>query len=557
MQYKNKRTVLIYILVFLLVSLTGMLMSDRPFFSNFSRIFYGAVIVVWAMTVLRRIIEPVLKRLLIMSAVLLLLLILFQALRYQFEQGSETVHHLMWYWYYFPICFIPVLALKIALRCGRSENEKISSLWSLFYIPAGILTILMLTNDRHHLAFSFADPLLTGYDVYTPQIVYYLIIIWVSGLITAAVTLVLVRFAGRVLRKDSWAYFCVLGCSLYFLITDYFDLSPVINGVQFLNQVEIFSIFIVCGWEACIQTCLLPSNTGYRYFFENSGMIARITDNKGRVIIASKGEESDWSRLKEDYHFLGRPVWGGMLSYAEDITAITRSTKELKEISARLLEENSIQEAENDLKKEAVRVAVMNRLYDDIAEFSSEKKEEIEKLLNETGDDEAFSCNLKKACILASYIKRRGNLYLLGEENAEYDFNDLFLSFKESLDYFSLGGIKTLLLAGSREPLKKSVVFSAYDCLQEVLEYLAGKTGSILVNLSSKSKLEVRLMFDLESDQEKQADEILSIAKMFCPDCGISIEGGSTVVLMLKFEKPSGNAEEETAGEGRWHYAAV
>ena len=56
MRYKNKRTVLIYMLVFLLVSLAGMLYSERQFFNNFSRIFYGGIIVVWAMTVLRRII---------------------------------------------------------------------------------------------------------------------------------------------------------------------------------------------------------------------------------------------------------------------------------------------------------------------------------------------------------------------------------------------------------------------------------------------------------------------------------------------------------------------
>ena len=62
-------------LVFLLVSLTGMLYSSYPFFNNFSRIFYGGIIVVWAMTVLRRIIEPQIKALLIENAILLLLLI--------------------------------------------------------------------------------------------------------------------------------------------------------------------------------------------------------------------------------------------------------------------------------------------------------------------------------------------------------------------------------------------------------------------------------------------------------------------------------------------------
>ena len=497
MRYKNKRTVLIYMLVFLLVSLTGMLYSSYPFFNNFSRIFYGGIIVVWAMTVLRRIIEPQIKALLIENAILLLLLILFQALRFQFETGYVTVHRFMWYCYYIPICYLPFVSLKLSLRCGRSENVKISSLWDLFMLPSMILSILILSNDKHQLAFRFSDPLESGYDLYTNGPVYYITICWIALMLIATIVIVIVRFASKPVRKDSWAYYVVLVVSAYFLLTDYFGVAPVVNGIQFLSPLETFSIFIVCGWEACIQTCLLPSNSGYRYFFVNSGLVARIIDNNGKVRLASKGADTDWGEVKENYHILERDVWGGKLSYAEDMSAIKKSNRELKEISDRLHEENSIQEAENSLQADRVHVAVMNKLYDDIAEFSAKKIEEIEGLLTVAEDDTGFKKNLEKACILASYIKRRGNLYLLGEEAKEYDFNDLFLSFKESLDYFSLDGTGTLLTKGNTEPLEKDTVLAAYDCLEGILEEISGKTGNLLVNLDSDIKgLKVRLMFD-------------------------------------------------------------
>lgn len=499
MRYKNKRTVLIYMLVFLLVSLAGMLYSERQFFNNFSRIFYGGIIVVWAMTVLRRIIEPQIKGLLIENAVLLLLLILFQALRFQFEKGNVTVHRFMWYCYYIPICFLPFVSLKLSLRCGRSENIKISPLWDLFMLPSMALSILILSNDKHHLAFRFPDIGGAGYNVYTNGPVYYIAIGWITLTLAATIVIVIVRFASKPVRKDSWVYYVVLAVSAYFLITDYFGAAPVVNGIQFLSPLETFAIFIVCGWEACIQTCLLPSNSGYRYFFINSGLIARITDSKGNVKLASKGADSDWGKVKENYRILERDVWGGKLSFAEDMSAIKRSNRELQEISERLHEENSIQEAENALQADRVHVAVMNKLYDDITDFSEKKIEEIEELLKTADDDRSFRKNLEKACILASYIKRRGNLYLLGEETKEYDFNDLFLSYKESLDYFSLDGTQTLLTKENTESLEKDIVLAAYDCLEGILEKISGKTKSLLVNLDSDVKgLKIRFMYDMK-----------------------------------------------------------
>ena len=217
----------------------------------------------------------------------------------------------------------------------------------------------------------------------------------------------------------------------------------------------------------------------------------------------TKGGEFDFSPTNENYHILEKDVWGGKLSYAEDISGITESNKELKEISERLLEENALQEAENSLQEDRVHVSVMNKLYDDISEFSSGKTEEIEKLLNCSGSDADFKKNLEKACILASYIKRRGNLYLLGEENRQYDFNDLYLSFKESLDYFALNGVKTLLTTGSRAKVDKDAGLKAYDCLESYLEKLFGRVKSLLVHIeATENELKIRFMYDEDTDTE-------------------------------------------------------
>ena len=549
MQYKNKRTVLLYMLVFLLVSLIGMLNAGHPLFNNFSRIFYGGIIVVWAMTVLRRIIEPQIKALLLENAVLLLLLILFHALRFQFVQEHGTVHRFMWYCYYIPICFLPVISLKLSLRCGRSENVKISPLWDLFLLPSIVLSILILSNDKHHLAFSFMDPVGKGYDFYAYGPIYYITMVWIALVVVATAVITIIRFASKPVRKDSWAYYVVLLTSAYFLLTDYFDVAPVINDIQFLSPMETFSIFIVCGWEACIQTCLLPSNSGYRYFFENSGLIAKITDSEGRVKVISKGADFDWDN--ENYHILVRDVWGGRLSYAEDISYITESNKELAVLSENLSEENALQEAENKLKEDRVQTSVMNRLYDDITDFSDEKVKEIENLFVGANDDSEFKENLEKACILASYIKRRGNLYLLGQENDQYDFNDLFLSLKESLDYFSLGGALVYLSAEHTEPIGKNLVLAAYDSLELFLESLSGRTKSLLVNLDSVGTvLALRLMFDSSISDEEIIDIKAQIEARFYASCKESLgeEDSRIVSCIFQGDQDDAGHDENEAG---------
>ena len=198
----------------------------------------------------------------------------------------------------------------------------------------------------------------------------------------------------------------------------------------------------------------------------------------------------------------------------------------------------------------------MNRLYDEITEFSEGKTEEIEKLLTSAADDAEFADNLKKACILASYIKRRGNLYLLGEENTGYDFNDLYLSFKESLDYFSLKCPATMLSAERKEPLEKDMVFSSYDCLQSILEKLSGKVKTLIVGLDSAEVLKVRLMFDLMEGYGETTEEILSAGNRFGAVCTPSFEDGTTVITLI-FNRKEELQDSDMSRKGRWGYAAV
>ena len=65
------------------------------------------------------------------------------------------------YWIALPVLFIPLLGLFAAFGLGKGEDFRVRRGWYLLFLPAGLLFLLMVTNERHHLIFrvSAADDL--------------------------------------------------------------------------------------------------------------------------------------------------------------------------------------------------------------------------------------------------------------------------------------------------------------------------------------------------------------------------------------------------------------
>lgn len=90
---------------------------------------------------------------------------------------------------------------------------------------------------------------------------------------------------------------------------------------------------------------------------------------------------------------------------------------------------------------------------------------------------------MAKICVLGCYIKRRGNLLLLGEENKQIPAAELENCIRESLDNLRLGGVFTLLDSHCDGTLPVADVVAIYDFYENVAERLLDKATAFLINL--------------------------------------------------------------------------
>ena len=117
---------------------------------------YLLLFVLWGYSLDQRIIQkPVLHCLRLMD-VLMLIWLTLRTLKYEVVTDL-TVARYLWYLYYLPILFIPLLGAYTAIFLGKSEDYQLSrKSWLLSLIPTALF-LAVITNDFHQQVFSFAS----------------------------------------------------------------------------------------------------------------------------------------------------------------------------------------------------------------------------------------------------------------------------------------------------------------------------------------------------------------------------------------------------------------
>ena len=117
---------------------------------------YLLLFVLWGYSLDQRIIQkPVLHCLRLMD-VLMLIWLTLRTLKYEVVTDL-TVARYLWYLYYLPILFIPLLGAYTAIFLGKSEDSQLSrKSWLLSLIPTALF-LAVITNDFHQQVFSFAS----------------------------------------------------------------------------------------------------------------------------------------------------------------------------------------------------------------------------------------------------------------------------------------------------------------------------------------------------------------------------------------------------------------
>ena len=115
---------------------------------------YIGLFTAWGISVQRRVMQPQARRILMLIAALMVFWVFDRTVKFFFVTDQNVIRYL-WYLYYLPMLLIPLLSVFAAVSLGKPESFRLPHWSRLLYIPAGVLFLLVLTNDLHQIAFVF------------------------------------------------------------------------------------------------------------------------------------------------------------------------------------------------------------------------------------------------------------------------------------------------------------------------------------------------------------------------------------------------------------------
>ncbi|MGN0379650.1 MAG: histidine kinase N-terminal 7TM domain-containing protein [Butyrivibrio sp.] len=475
---------------------------------------YIGLYMAWAYSVRSRIIQKQARRYLTAIALLMVFWFMVRTLKFHFisEEYYPDIRRYLWYLYYLPMIFIPVLSVFVAMSIGKPENYHLPK-WTVFiYVPASVLFLLVITNDLHQLVFTFpkdAEVWLDSHNGYA--IGYYLVVacMFISALMTLWVLCMKRRVSER--RK-----LIILPCIpiivlIVYMIVYYLQVRwlRLILG----DSTAMMCLLVAASLEICIQCGFIQANTHYEELFSSaSGIQAQITDDKYNVKYISRDATpipEEQMRMAEDDPVLlpdGRrlhnmKIHGGHAVWTEDIKALLHIREKLWDTREELKERNDLLQYEYSREKEHKIVEEQNRLYDILQNKTQTQLDEISRLVSlyrkAAGKDEKKMI-LHKIVVLGSYIKRRKDLILSIDSTPTIPESKLTSAFRESFRALSMMGVKgAWLVHTGKEYLPGDILTLAYDFFEDTVEKSIDTLRSINVRVFRiMDKLRISILAD-------------------------------------------------------------
>ena len=462
------------------------------FFTILRAAIYIGLFVAWGISVRSRIIQPQVRRYLTAVSALMIFWMTVRSIRYSLEEALWVMRHL-WYLYYLPMLFIPLLAVFIALSLGKPESFRLPKWTVLLYIPTAALLLLVLTNDLHQLVFRFPEDAVVWMNEYRYGIVYFPVVGWMVLCALTALVIMLVKCRVPNSRKVLVLPFVPVVLSVIYGALYIFQLPwlRLIAG----DVTVVFCLLIAATLESCIQCGLIQSNTHYNDLLLSCTLRVQLTDPEYQRLLSSRSAEpiplqimrqteTGPVRLDGGLRLSGAPVRGGHVLWTEDVSELLEVLEELQDVKDSLEDNNALLRAEYTLKAREAHIAEQDRIYNIIQRETAPRIKLLAELTDafETMGDEAQRKQiLGKMAVIGAYLKRRSNLIFLADKTPLFQEKELHLTFGESMDNLELCGITCGLLSELEGPVEARQLMKMYDLFEEIVERSIDTMSTITV----------------------------------------------------------------------------
>lgn len=476
-----------------------------------------SLVIAWCSSVRTRIINKQVRFYLMAVGMLLAFWLILRTCKWEFiAQNGTHLGRYLWYSYYIPMVFVPLLGVFIIDHIGKAENYKTPNSLKYMYIPATFLVTAVFTNDLHQLVFSFPKGLENCESDHIYHPLYYITMAWFILLGIYFVVMLIKK--SRVPGSKSFQKLpaVILGISIIFWVL---YCMQIIGG----DLAAMDCIIIIALLESAIQSGLIQSNTNYYELFRDSTVSAQIVDTDFKPCMVSDTAASlteDVMRRAEaepvdlgDTILHSKAITGGHVLWEDDVKQINSLIEQLRDTQERLGEKNELLKAELELKEDRARTEEKSRLYDRIAKEVAPRLVKAEELLK-LAESEPAQANsaIAKVSVLCAYIKRRGNLILLGEEGDTIPASELEYCIRESLDNLRLGNVFTSFDSKCDGQLRLEHAVAAFDFYENIVERLLDDTTAMLIHLDCKDGIiKMRSQIGCNEDIAEQTLSELSV----------------------------------------------
>ena len=456
---------------------------------------YIGLLAAWGISVQTRIIQTQVRRYLLVIAGLMLLWLTLRTVKY--NTYHMTAERFLWYGYYLPMLFIPVLAVLVALSLGKPENYRLPKWTHFLYLPSALLFLLVLTNDLHQLVFFFPTGVLSTRE-YDYGIGYYVVLAWMVLCAAAALVIILAKCRIPQSRRYLWLPVVPFALALGYC-------AAYIKGVYWVwllagDLTVSMCLIITAIFESCIQCSLIQSNTHYAELFHASTIGALITDRDFSVACAAENARSVDSQTlmaaaespvvtADGIRISEAPIRWGHVFWEDDISPMLAVLKELDDTREELQSYGSILQAENAQKARRKKLEEQERLYRAMQEKAAApavRLSNLAKALQVVQDADAARFLLWKMTVIGAYLKRRSNLIFLADRDGMVPVSEVALCLNESMDNLRLHVRRCASRLDFEGELRLETAAALYDFFEAAIELAMDDLSGAAANVTRK-----------------------------------------------------------------------
>lgn len=502
-----------YILAFLAICLYYL--PDRANLLQgliFACIFYGAhyvLLCVWYWNTQKHLASPRMRKTFWVIMLMQVGFIYFMNIHHTLYYPFPKIQEYLWYAYYIPVIFLPVLMLRMYLQ----RKKILIALW----IFGAVLITGVFTNELHQWVFTFPH----GYSSsdYGHGFLFYIILIWMVVLNISMFVLAL-KEKRKARNKENYLGLILLGL-MYVVGFAYVMTKPWFYRKSLFSMCEGYMFLYVILIEFCIDSGLYSTNMQHEDIFRKASVSARILDDSRKVCYQSdqtffeREEECEAERIDgqiitaEDVLIRSRKINGGYIQWGESIHELMEQRQRIEEQQMILLDEQAQLQMEKNLREKQSRIAVQNDLYEMI-------DSRLQPVFNKITEDLAlirqnptcFRETIPLVHLRGTYVKRYSNLCILQKKDSVIPVNELLMSFRESLHSLEHADFFSDIQERGSGLLSGETALSIYEKFQLVLEENYKSVTAVMV-ISRISDGYLHLFMDRGTADGEEIREIL------------------------------------------------